>query len=74
MANWEKWAVIACDQHTQDEKYWKRVEEFVGNTPSTLNFIYPEIYLPLDEKRIKNIHEAMRNRKEALVDHGPCFI
>ena len=74
VANWEKWAVIACDQHTQDEKYWKRVEEFVGNTPSTLNFIYPEIYLPLDEERIKNIHEAMRNRKEALVDHGPCFI
>lgn len=73
-ANWEKWAVIACDQHTQDEEYWKRVEEFVGNTPSTLNFIYPEIYLPLDEGRVKNIHEAMNNCKDALIDQGPCFI
>ena len=34
--NWEKWAVIACDQHTQDIEYWKRVEEFVGNIPSFL--------------------------------------
>jgi len=48
--NWEEWAVIACDQHTQDIEYWKRVEEFVGNTPSALKLIYPEIYLPLDEK------------------------
>src|SRR5512145_577999 len=72
--NWEKWAVIACDQHTQDMEYWKRVEEFVGNTPSTLNLIYPEIYLPLNEQRVKAIHEAISEYKEILVDHGPCFI
>jgi hypothetical protein len=73
-ANWKEWAVIACDQHTQDREYWKRVEEFVGDTPSALNFIYPEIYLPLDENRVNNIHKAMRNYKTNLVDHGPCFI
>ncbi len=72
--NWEEWAVIACDQHTQDIEYWKRVEEFVGNTPSALKLIYPEIYLPLDEKRVNGIHQAMRAYKEILVDHGPCFI
>jgi uncharacterized protein (DUF1015 family) len=72
--NWEKWAVIACDQHTQDMEYWKRVEEFIGNTPSTLNLIYPEIYLPLDENRVKEIHDAISKYKEILVDHGPCFI
>ncbi len=72
--NWEEWAVIACDQHTQDIEYWERVEAFVGNTPSALRLIYPEIYLPLNEKRVQDIHQAMRDYKEILVDHGPCFI
>ncbi|KKH92046.1 hypothetical protein EO95_13195 [Methanosarcina sp. 1.H.T.1A.1] len=73
-ANWSEWAVIACDQHTQDIEYWRRVEEFVGDTPSTLNLIYPEIYLPLDENRVNNIHKAMHNYKATLFDHGPCFV
>jgi uncharacterized protein (DUF1015 family) len=72
--NWEKWAVIACDQHTQDIDYWKRVEEFVGNTSSTLNLIYPEIYLPVNEKRINKIHKAMHDYSGMLVDYGQCFI
>lgn len=72
--NWKKWAVIACDQHTEDIEYWKRVEEFVGNTPSTLRLIYPEIYLPLDESRIQAIHKCMRDYRSFLVDQGPCFI
>ncbi|MDD3248612.1 MAG: DUF1015 domain-containing protein [Methanosarcina sp.] len=73
-ANWKEWAVIACDQHTQDIGYWRKVEEFVGDTPSALNLIYPEIYLPLDENRVNQIHKAMCNYKDALVDHGACFI
>lgn len=72
--NWEKWAVIACDQHTQDLEYWKRVEEFVGNTPSTFHLIYPEIYLPLYENRVNKIHKAISDYKKILVDYGPCFI
>lgn len=72
--NWKEWAVIACDQHTQDIDYWKRVEGFVGDTPSALNLIYPEIYLPLDEKKVDNIHKAMRSYRDILIDHGPCFI
>ena len=73
-ANWKEWAVIACDQHTQDREYWRRVEEFVGDTPSALNLIYPEIYLPLDENRVNKIHKAMCNYKATLVDHGACFV
>ena len=72
--NWEKWAVIACDQHTQYIEYWKRVEEFVGETPSTLNLIYPEIYLPLDDRKVLEIHKAISNCKNDLIDHGSCFI
>lgn len=56
----EKWSVIACDQYTSDRAYWERVKESVGDAPSTLNFILPEVYLgEEDEERIKEIHENM---------------
>ena len=41
----EHWAVIACDQFTSDQEYWDEVERFVGDAPSTLRMILPEIYL-----------------------------
>ena len=41
----EKWSVIACDQFTSDSAYWNRVEDFVGDAPSTLRLVLPEIYL-----------------------------
>ena len=41
----EKWSVIACDQFTSDSAYWNRVEDFVGEAPSTLRLVLPEIYL-----------------------------
>ena len=44
-ANWQKWAVIACDQFTSEPKYWNEVEKVVGDAPSTLKMILPEIYL-----------------------------
>ena len=31
------WAVIACDQHTQDREYWKRCEAAAEGKPSTLH-------------------------------------
>lgn len=41
----EKWALIACDQFTQDRDFWARVKETADGAPSALNFILPEIYL-----------------------------
>jgi len=57
-----KWAVIACDQFTSEPEYWQEVEKTVGDAPSTLNLIFPEVYLekPGEEERIRNIHSAMR--------------
>jgi len=57
-----KWAVVACDQWTQDRGYWEQVSKIVGESPSTLNLIFPEIYLedPGQEERIASIHNAMR--------------
>ena len=59
----EKWAVIACDQFTQDRNYWSKVKEAAADAPSTLHLIFPEIYLDDADNvmRIDNIHNAMRN-------------
>jgi uncharacterized protein (DUF1015 family) len=59
----EKWAVIACDQFTQDEKYWAEVKKTVGENPSALQIIFPEIFLEKEDKseRITSIHEAMKS-------------
>lgn len=56
-----KWAVIACDQFTSQPEYWRKVEETVGDAPSTLNLIFPEVYLekPGAEERIQRIQQTM---------------
>lgn len=58
--NFESWAVIACDQFTSEKSYWQSAEKFVGNAPSALRLILPEIYLN-DEKeaRIAAINRTM---------------
>jgi hypothetical protein len=63
----EKWAVIACDQFTQDRAYWEKVRETAGDAPSTLNLIFPEIYLP-DEGRTARIDAIRRAMKACLQD------
>lgn len=58
--DFEKWAVIACDQFTSDKAYWDRVETFVGNAPSTLRLVLPEIYLEDNAaQRIAQIGKTM---------------
>jgi hypothetical protein len=73
----KKWAVIACDQFTSEPEYWHKVEKLVGDEPSTLNLIYPEVYL--DEKdpeaRIHRIREHMdRYLEEGLFEQTEGFI
>ncbi|MDE6425339.1 MAG: DUF1015 domain-containing protein [Ruminococcus sp.] len=56
-----KWSVIACDQYTSEPEYWNNVYNKVGDAPSTLNLILPEIFLEnanVSEK-IENIHNSM---------------
>lgn len=57
-----KWAVIACDQFTSQPEYWQQVEQLVGDSPSTLNLIFPEVYLeePGADKRIQRIQQTMQ--------------
>ena len=53
---------IACDQFTGDKNYWATLEKTVGDKPSALNLIFPEIYLSggVDE-RIKRINHNIEN-------------
>ena len=57
-----KWSVVACDQYTSEPEYWSETEELVGNAPSTLRMVFPEIYLEDDgfEERITSIRDAMK--------------
>ncbi len=58
--NVEKWSVIACDQYTSEPEYWQRVSEIVGDAPSALNIILPEVYLKDDNSQaIRAINENM---------------
>lgn len=58
--DFEKWAVVACDQFTSQPEYWEKLAAYVGAAPSTLNLIFPEVYLSDNrENRIKKINENM---------------
>ncbi len=72
-----KWAVIACDQYTSEPEYWNKAAAFVGPAPSTLNLIYPEVYLhePRPELRIDRIRESMmRYMAEGLFDAREGYV
>ncbi|MDE6060200.1 MAG: DUF1015 domain-containing protein [Clostridia bacterium] len=77
-ADYEKWAVVACDQFTSQKDYWQSLDELVGNAPSTLRLIYPEVYLgEADyEKRIEDIQKTMRKYLEDGVfeEHKNCCV
>lgn len=71
-------AVIACDQFTSNQEYWKKVDELAKGKPSTYHMMLPEAYLGhVDEKSYidqinKNIQGYLNDG--VLVDQGECFI
>lgn len=73
-----KWAVIACDQYTSEPEYWRRVEALVGDAPSTLNLVFPEVHLGAADApaRIARIQQAMRTTLDAglLVPHDGAVL
>ncbi|MCL2196430.1 MAG: DUF1015 domain-containing protein [Treponema sp.] len=78
--NLSKWPVIACDQFTQDRDYWEKVKTAAAGVPSTLNLIFPEVFLADDDasKRIEDIQCAMKNYLQSGVfaeaKHGFIYI
>ncbi|SDN76006.1 DUF1015 domain-containing protein [Acetanaerobacterium elongatum] len=57
----EKWSVVACDQYTSQPEYWRETADIVGDAPSALNLVFPEIYLKDADfdARINRINEHM---------------
>ena len=57
--NAKKWAVVACDQFTSEPHYWEAADKEIGDAPSTLRIILPEVYLSETEQRITSINSTM---------------
>ena len=62
-----RWSVIACDQFTSEPEYWEETEQIVGEAPSTLRMILPEVYLdgPQEKEKLEQIRRSM----EEYLDH-----
>ena len=60
-AEMKKWPVVACDQFTSQPDYWQAAEAAVGEAPSALRLVLPEVYLngPDVDKRIETINASM---------------
>ncbi len=73
-----KWAVVACDQYTSEPDYWEEVTRLVGDVPSTLNLVFPEVYLGKgnETERIARIHREMGRYLEqnVITSRGDGFI
>ncbi len=73
-----KWAVVACDQYTSQPEYWESLKTLVSGCPSTLNVIFPEVYLEEGDgpERIERINAAMESYLEegVLEEQGPGFV
>ena len=69
--SFEKWSVVACDQFTSEVAYWHRAEAIVGDAPSTLNMILPEVYLEETAQRIPNINATMEKYAEDMLVSYP---
>lgn len=72
-----KWAVVACDQFTSEKTYWENLAKYVGDSYSTLNIVFPEVYLGQeDERRIAKINDTMRSYiKDDIFDvFENCFV
>ncbi|MBU1092968.1 MAG: DUF1015 domain-containing protein [Firmicutes bacterium] len=63
--NLTKWAVVACDQFTSQPSYWKELQDFIHDEPSTYHLILPEVYLEkMNSNMIDQINHSMHQYKE----------
>lgn len=71
----EKWAVVACDQFTSEPEYWEKAEAIVGDSPSALRLILPEVYLAETEARVPVINATMREYLDGVLsEHRDSMI
>ena len=72
------WSVIACDQYTSQPEYWQKVRDYIGNRPSTLGLILPEVFLGTEKQQtlIQQINQRMDQylRQGLLAPQKPGFV
>lgn len=72
------WAVVACDQYTAEPAYWQAVADAVGDAPSTLHLVFPEVHLGAADAaaRIARIQDTMRRylAQGLLRDHAGAVL
>ena len=70
--SFEKFAVIACDQHSAEPAYWEETKQIVGDAPSALHLMLPEAWLGDREKIEPEIPRTMQRYLEdgSLADIG----
>lgn len=72
-----KWSVVACDQYSSQPEYWATVDKIVGDEPSTLRVIFPEVFLEDDDadQRIVAINATMEHYLEGgILEEHKGFI
>ncbi|MEG1535494.1 MAG: DUF1015 domain-containing protein [Clostridia bacterium] len=62
-----KWSCVACDQFTSQPDYWSKLADFVGDAPSCLNMIMPEVFLSNGDLN-ERIEKINKNMQKALSD------
>lgn len=55
-----RFAVIACDQFTSEPRYWAQTAHLVGDAPSVLHLMLPEIHLDKADTYLPHIRRATR--------------
>ena len=65
----EKWAVVSCDQFTSQRDYWKELNDYIGDAPSALKLIFPEVYLSDKDadERIKKINIKKAGKPQKII-------
>lgn len=74
--DYSKYAVLACDQYAAQPEYWRRVKEYVGDSPSALNLILPEAWLLEGDRDYKKRAGVMKKYLSdgTLEDMGEAMI
>ncbi len=66
-----RWAVIACDQFTSEPEYWDAAEKYVGNAPSALRLILPEVRLDKADECVPVINKTMYEYLDTVLRENP---
>lgn len=78
VSDMSKWSVVACDQYTSEPSYWQARKDEIGDAPSTMKLMLPEIYLeePDVDQRILEINHEMEKclAQGIMEEHKSSFV